>query len=97
MSPPLRLDPLSSYPLQDWDNSFGSRMCRPGGPLLSCWSQVPGRRYPVAIHYTKGPEANYLEAAVLTALQIHLTQKSGDVPRIFESQCSKVAFSYRRV
>jgi pre-mRNA-splicing factor ATP-dependent RNA helicase DHX16 len=40
---------------------------------------VPGRRYPVAIHYTKGPEANYLEAAVLTSLQIHLTQGPGDV------------------
>merc|ERR1719201_1107975 len=40
---------------------------------------VPGRRYPVAIHYTKGPEANYLEATVLTSLQIHLTQGPGDV------------------
>mmetsp|Transcript_31976 Transcript_31976/g.67606 ORF Transcript_31976/g.67606 Transcript_31976/m.67606 type:complete len:974 (-) Transcript_31976:179-3100(-) len=40
---------------------------------------VPGRRFPVSIHYTKAPEANYLDACVITALQIHLTQPTGDV------------------
>ncbi|KAF4752659.1 hypothetical protein FOZ62_012991, partial [Perkinsus olseni] len=41
---------------------------------------VPGRRYPVTIHYTIAPEANYIEAAVTTVLQIHLTQPlNGDV------------------
>ena len=40
---------------------------------------VPGRRFPVSIHYTKAPEANYLEATVLTALQVHLTEGPGDV------------------
>jgi pre-mRNA-splicing factor ATP-dependent RNA helicase DHX16 len=40
---------------------------------------VPGRRYPVAIHYTKAPEANYLEACVITALQIHLKEGPGDI------------------
>jgi pre-mRNA-splicing factor ATP-dependent RNA helicase DHX16 len=40
---------------------------------------VPGRRYPVDILYTKAPESNYLEAAVVTALQIHLTQPQGDI------------------
>ncbi|KAL3522252.1 hypothetical protein ACH5RR_015086 [Cinchona calisaya] len=39
---------------------------------------VPGRRYPVEIHNTKAPEADYLDAAVVTALQIHLTQPPGD-------------------
>ena len=29
---------------------------------------VPGRRYPVDIYYTKNPEADYVEAAVVTAL-----------------------------
>ncbi|KAF4745931.1 putative pre-mRNA-splicing factor ATP-dependent RNA helicase dhx16, partial [Perkinsus olseni] len=41
---------------------------------------VPGRRYPVTIHYTIAPEANYIEAAVTTVLQIHLTQPlNGDI------------------
>lgn len=40
---------------------------------------IPGRRYPVDIYYTKQPEADYLEAAVLTVLQIHITQEPGDV------------------
>jgi HrpA-like RNA helicase len=31
---------------------------------------IPGRRYPVDIYYTKAPEANYVEAAVLAALQV---------------------------
>ena len=41
---------------------------------------VPGRRFPVAIHYASKPEANYLEAAVITALQVHVTQPlEGDI------------------
>lgn len=47
---------------------------------------VPGRRYPVSIHYTKAPEANYLDACVITVLQIHLTQGSGDVLVFFTGQ-----------
>ena len=30
--------------------------------------KVPGRRYPVDIYYTKQPEADYVEAAVITVL-----------------------------
>ena len=41
--------------------------------------RIPGRRYPVEIYYTKAPEADYLQAAVVSVLQIHLTQPSGDV------------------
>ncbi|CAI5464562.1 unnamed protein product [Closterium sp. Yama58-4] len=41
--------------------------------------RIPGRRYPVDIHYTKAPEADYLDAAVVTVLQIHVTQPPGDV------------------
>ncbi|CAI5989236.1 unnamed protein product [Closterium sp. NIES-64] len=41
--------------------------------------RIPGRRYPVDIHYTKAPEADYLDAAVVTVLQIHVTQPAGDV------------------
>mmetsp|Transcript_15244 Transcript_15244/g.32017 ORF Transcript_15244/g.32017 Transcript_15244/m.32017 type:complete len:1035 (+) Transcript_15244:77-3181(+) len=47
---------------------------------------IPGRRYPVSIHYTKAPEANYLDACVITVLQIHLTQPLGDVLVFFTGQ-----------
>ncbi len=40
---------------------------------------IPGRRYPVDIHYTPQPEANYLAAAVTTIFQIHITQGKGDI------------------
>ncbi|KAI9769541.1 MAG: hypothetical protein M1840_004019 [Geoglossum simile] len=40
---------------------------------------IPGRRYPVDIHYTPQPEANYLAAAVTTIFQIHVTQGKGDI------------------
>ncbi|KAI4306384.1 hypothetical protein L6164_029666 [Bauhinia variegata] len=41
--------------------------------------KIPGRRYPVEIHHTKAPEADYLDAAVVTALQIHVTQPPGNI------------------
>ncbi|XP_021756954.1 pre-mRNA-splicing factor ATP-dependent RNA helicase DEAH1-like isoform X1 [Chenopodium quinoa] len=41
--------------------------------------KIPGRRYPVEIHYTKAPEADYLDAAIVTALQIHVTESPGDI------------------
>ncbi|ESR53850.1 hypothetical protein CICLE_v10023841mg, partial [Citrus x clementina] len=41
--------------------------------------RVPGRRYPVEIHYTKAPESNYIDAAIVTTLEIHATQASGDI------------------
>ncbi|RAO71208.1 uncharacterized protein BHQ10_007220 [Talaromyces amestolkiae] len=40
---------------------------------------IPGRRYPVDIHYTSQPEANYLAAAITTVFQIHITQGPGDI------------------
>lgn len=40
---------------------------------------IPGRRYPVDIHYTSQPEANYLAAAITTVFQIHITQGQGDI------------------
>ena len=41
--------------------------------------RIPGRRFPVDIFYTKAPEADYIDACVVTVLQIHLTQPMGDV------------------
>ncbi|CDO95616.1 unnamed protein product [Kluyveromyces dobzhanskii CBS 2104] len=41
---------------------------------------VPGRRFPVDIHYTLQPEGNYLNAAITTVFQIHTTQRlPGDI------------------
>jgi pre-mRNA-splicing factor ATP-dependent RNA helicase DHX16 len=40
---------------------------------------IPGRRYPVDIHYTPQPEANYLAAAITTIFQIHTSQPKGDI------------------
>jgi pre-mRNA-splicing factor ATP-dependent RNA helicase DHX16 len=42
--------------------------------------RIPGRRFPVGIYYTKAPEADYLDAAMISVLQIHLTQPlPGDI------------------
>ncbi|KAJ8687189.1 hypothetical protein QAD02_022983 [Eretmocerus hayati] len=40
---------------------------------------IPGRRYPVDIFYSKAPEADYIDAAVVSILQIHATQPAGDI------------------
>eukprot|EP00249_Psilotum_nudum_P022504 c28541_g1_i3 orf=362-3079(+) len=48
--------------------------------------RIPGRRFPVDIMYTKAPEADYLEAAIVTVLQIHVTQPPGDVLVFFTGQ-----------
>src|ERR1700730_17172119 len=40
---------------------------------------IPGRRYPVDIFYTKQPEADYLDAVLVTCFQIHTTQSRGDI------------------
>lgn len=41
--------------------------------------RIPGRRYPVDIYYTKAPEADYIDACIVTVLQIHVTQPLGDI------------------
>lgn len=41
--------------------------------------RIPGRRFPVDIYYTKAPEADYIDACVVSILQIHATQPLGDV------------------
>lgn len=47
-----------------------------GAPIF----KVPGRRFPVDIHYTKSPEANYIQAALTTIFQIHASQDQlGDI------------------
>ncbi|XP_041023917.1 probable pre-mRNA-splicing factor ATP-dependent RNA helicase DEAH5 [Juglans microcarpa x Juglans regia] len=40
---------------------------------------IPGRTFPVEILYTKQPESDYLDAALITVLQIHLMEPEGDI------------------
>eukprot|EP00965_Chrysotila_dentata_P094309 3117951-Pleurochrysis_carterae.AAC.1 len=40
---------------------------------------IPGRTYPVEVLYTKTPETDYMDAALITVMQIHLSEPPGDV------------------
>ncbi|KAJ3703886.1 hypothetical protein LUZ61_007591 [Rhynchospora tenuis] len=40
---------------------------------------IPGRQFPVEIHYAKAPEPDYVCAAMKMVLQIHLRQPPGDI------------------
>uniref|UniRef100_A0A7E4UXC1 RNA helicase n=1 Tax=Panagrellus redivivus TaxID=6233 RepID=A0A7E4UXC1_PANRE len=46
-----------------------------GAPIF----QIPGRTFPVEILYTREPESDYVDAALMTVLQIHLTEPPGDI------------------
>ncbi|CAH1762214.1 12048_t:CDS:10 [Entrophospora sp. SA101] len=57
---------------------------------------VPGRTFPVEIYYTPQPERDYLEAAIRTVIQIHVSEDPGDVllfltgEEEIESACQKI-------
>lgn len=40
---------------------------------------IPGRMFPVEILYTKEFESDYLDASLITVMQIHLTEPPGDI------------------
>ncbi|KAF2754379.1 ATP-dependent RNA helicase DHX8 [Pseudovirgaria hyperparasitica] len=40
---------------------------------------IPGRTFPVEIMYSREPESDYLDAALTTVMQIHLTEPMGDI------------------
>lgn len=44
-----------------------------GSPIFT----IPGRMFPVEILYTKEPETDYLDASLITVMQIHLTEPPG--------------------
>ncbi|KAJ1345414.1 hypothetical protein BSLG_000927 [Batrachochytrium salamandrivorans] len=44
-------------------------------PILT----IPGRTYPVEILYAKEPESDYLDSALITVMQIHLSEPAGDI------------------
>lgn len=54
---------------QKFQNFFGE------APLIS----IAGRTFPVTVLYSTRPEANYLEAAIRTAVQIHEHEDAGDI------------------
>jgi pre-mRNA-splicing factor ATP-dependent RNA helicase DHX15/PRP43 len=68
-----------------------------GAPLI----HVPGRLHPVEIFYTEAPEQDYLEAAIRTAVQIHLCEPTGDIlvfltgEEEIEDACRKIANEVR--
>ena len=41
--------------------------------------RIPGRTFPVEIFYSNQPEPDYLDAADMTVMQIHLTEPPGDI------------------
>ncbi|XP_074597398.1 ATP-dependent RNA helicase pea [Brevipalpus obovatus] len=41
--------------------------------------RIPGRSFAVEILYTKEPETDYLDASLITVMQIHLTEPPGDI------------------
>ena len=46
-----------------------------GAPIFT----IPGRTFPVEIMYTKEPEPDYMDASLITVMQIHLTEPPGDI------------------
>jgi len=40
---------------------------------------IPGRTFPVETHYLKEPESDYLDAAVICVMQIHIREPPGDI------------------
>ena len=44
-------------------------------PILT----IPGRTYPVEVLYSKEPESDYLDSALMTTIQIHLSEPAGDI------------------
>src|ERR1700753_4439904 len=40
---------------------------------------IPGRTFPVEILYSREPESDYVDSALVTVLQIHITEPAGDI------------------
>uniref|UniRef100_A0A8C1N2Y8 RNA helicase n=1 Tax=Cyprinus carpio TaxID=7962 RepID=A0A8C1N2Y8_CYPCA len=47
---------------------------------------IPGRTYPVEVLYTKEPETDYLDASLITVMQIHLTEPPGNFLNSFSKK-----------
>ena len=40
---------------------------------------IPGRTFPVELLYARAPESDYVDAALITVMQIHLSEPEGDI------------------
>lgn len=40
---------------------------------------IPGRTFPVEVLYSKDPESDYLDTALVTVMEIHITEEPGDI------------------
>ena len=40
---------------------------------------IPGRTFPVEVLYARSPETDYMDAAMITVMQIHLSEPEGDI------------------
>lgn len=47
---------------------------------------IPGRTFPVTILYSKTPESDYVDSALITVMQIHLSEPEGDILVFFTGQ-----------
>ena len=56
--------------------------------------RIPGRTFPVEILYAKAPESDYMDAALITVMQIHLTEPEGDVLLFLTGKKSVCAFKF---
>eukprot|EP01033_Poteriospumella_lacustris_P004330 gene4330-3094_t len=59
---------------------------------------IPGRTFPVEILYCKEAEQDYMEAALVTIMQIHLSEPAGDILVFLTGQeeidtCAEILFS----
>eukprot|EP00980_Cylindrotheca_fusiformis_P016937 scaffold5157_cov100-Cylindrotheca_fusiformis.AAC.9 len=54
---------------------------------------IPGRTYPVEILYTKEPESDYLDAAMITVMQIHLSEPAGDIRQEEIDTCCETLYT----
>ena len=41
--------------------------------------QIPGKTFEVDVLHTKEPEPDYLDASLMTVMQIHLSEPAGDI------------------
>jgi ATP-dependent RNA helicase DHX8/PRP22 len=40
---------------------------------------IPGRTFPVEVMYSREPESDYVDAALITVMQIHISEPAGDI------------------
>jgi ATP-dependent RNA helicase DHX8/PRP22 len=53
---------------------------------------IPGRLFPVTIMYANEPEEDYLEASLITVMQIHLSEPEGKSSNI---ESARIHFLFR--